>query len=226
MKDKAKKLLEERGLFHSVAEKWNDVEFVEKPAQTSKVHACYLLPNKVFLYPSLKTLPNDEAIYEVLKAFGCLLAKDFDEKQTQRWEMRLVLPEDEHIGTFQDRLRNLPNNPIPPPTEANQYSEYLYIVKLSKNPVERLVHIHLSNALIVNNVSPRDASSSVDVRKWPSTEGFANRTKYFSLLPLTGAYCHQMDCFGQAFASYAFGFEDVYHTALRPALIALVKDLL
>jgi len=224
MKDKAKNFLEEKGLFQSVASQWNEVEFIEKQAQVARVHTEFSTdPDKIFLYPSLKTIPVREALFEIFKSFGCLLSKSFDKKKSQIWEQRLALPDDSHIGSFQDRLRSLPANPLPPPADANEYSEYKYVVQQSKDPVERLIHIHLSNALIKNNVAPRDP---VDVRKWPATEAFAQRKRYYSLLPLTGAYCPQIDCFGKAFAHYAFGFDEIYHTAMRSAMIHLVKSLL
>lgn len=208
----AKKRLEESGLYTLVGARWKDVDWVTRQSQTIDQHVSFQEPTKIFLYPSLKTLSEPQASREIFTAFGCLVEKTFNKEQNRLFEKRWSLPEEAHIKSFIAKL-------------GNGHKSYTALVESSNDPVERLVHLHLCNGLIANNLSIKDAAN-LNPLKWPSIEDFANRKTYFSLIPLTSAYAPSLCCFGKTFAAAAFGFGMVYHTAIRKELAKLVVNIL
>jgi hypothetical protein len=147
------------------------------------------------LYPAL--LGNAKAAKAVLREFGLLLLARGGDRAEAIWEKKLLAPSQEQIETFATALADETTR-----ARCHSYLDLIHTYPDKGHSVDRLVGIHFCNALLANNVSYGD-SMGVNIHAWGPTAQFAARQKYFSLVPLTSAYCpgeiHR--CFGCAFAS-------------------------
>jgi hypothetical protein len=119
---------------------------------------------------------SSRAVQDLLDTYGELILMTSGEIGSIIWERKLVLADSEIACQFNDKLK------------SGNFSSFKSLVESFTGAVERLVAIHLSNALIHYRVSFGD-TKNIDVKVWPQTEGLANGTVPYSLTPLLGAYC-------------------------------------
>lgn len=204
------KKLQACGLMVHLKALWTTMQWVEKTSQNSPMEAEFFAPGTIIVYPGT----GDPALKSraILRAIGQALEVRMSDSLKNRWEKRYTVAEEAHIDSFNAKVK------------AN-FSTYRSLVENSQDPVERLTHIHLSNALISNNVGIREADN-IDVRKWGSTEQFATQKRYHSLIPLTSAYWPQGDKFCDAFACLVDnGLTDIYHTAVRKKIVEMAMSV-
>ena len=209
--------LKESGLLDAgrVRTLWKSVDWVESKHQT--VDSVAELAKQegnptIIVYPMAQVAIEPERA--ILKAFGRALYASFGQRSKARWKDKLVLAKESQIDDYQERLK-----------KAASYKE---LVESYPTAVDRLVAIHLSNALLANNV-PISEAQNLDVRTWSSTEKFACLETPYSLTPLSSVYCrYEVDKnFADAFADYALTkFDKIYETSVKQRMECLLLDLL
>lgn len=207
-------------LAHSphVMSHWKAVEFrnLKKDWDTETARLLVQEDKPVILiYPVLDKYTLEAKAFCLLREFGnYLLLKAGSEMETH-WNQKLVLPTSDQISAFQTRL--------------NQgFKSYKDVVESLKTPTDRLIAIHLSNAMLANGQAFAGASN-VKVREWGPTQEFANLNRFYSLTPLTSAYCPREvhEDFGAAFASCAvYDLKTTTHTAVRESLKQLIERII
>lgn len=168
----------------------------------------------IYVYPVVETFTPEYQAFVVLREFGDFLLQKAPEEMEVEWRQKLILPTTEQINAFQQRL--------------NQgFDSYQSVVDSLKSPVDRLVALHLANAMMYNGQAFAGASN-VNVREWGPTKELATLTRYFSIVPLTSAYCPRdiHKDFGTAFAScVVYDLKTVLHTDVRQALRGLIDRI-
>lgn len=176
---------------------WKSIEWqpFDKQALDAEIELSLIKEPIIRLYPSL--LANVKAHKAVLREFGLLVLARGGHRAESIWEKKLITPTKEQIDLFASALKDEAVR-----SKSHTYAQLIQSYPEKGHSVDRLVGIHLANALLANNVSFAD-SVGVDIHKWGPTAQFANQQKYFSLVPLTSAYSpgdtHR--CFGCAFAA-------------------------
>lgn len=168
----------------------------------------------IYTYPVIETLNEKYQAFLVLREFGDYLLSKATPEMTEVWDKKLVVATVEQVNAFQSRLNT-------------GFSSYQEVVDSLKSPIDRLVALHLSNALMYNGQAYAGASN-IDVREWGPTSDLANGTSYYSLVPLTSAYSPRSvhKDFGTAFASYVvYGLSGVLHSDVRDAMVGLVERI-
>lgn len=168
----------------------------------------------IYVYPAIEKLTQDHQAFHVLREFGDYLLSKAPTEMEVEWRQKLVLPTTEQINAFQQRLHQ-------------GFSSYQELVDSLKSPTDRLVATHMSNAMMYNGQAFAGASN-VNVREWGPTKEFATLTRYYSITPLTSAYCPRMihKDFGTAFAScVVYGLKTVLHTDVKAALMGLIDRI-
>lgn len=188
----------EAGKLAHVADFWDAIRWIEHPNQLLQTDAELSRTGEAFvnLYPSL--LQNADPVRLVLIEFGLYVLHKGGDRARAIWENKLARPAKEHIETFAQRLAD------PEVRRTTQtYDAFVQSYPDKGHAVERLVALHLCNALIHQNIAFND-SQGVDILKWGPTAEFATGKKYFSLTPLASAYAPRRlnDCFGCAFADF------------------------
>ena len=169
----------------------------------------------IFLYPCISHYMPQHQAFCVLREFGHYLLLKAPEEMETHWRQKLVLPTQDQVDAFEARLNE-------------GFKSYADVVASLKSPVDRLVATHLANALMMNGQAFGGACN-VDVREWGPTQEFANCRRYFSLVPLTSAYCpREIDRdFGIAFAAMCvYDFKTVLHTQVKDALTQIIERIL
>lgn len=207
---KVKSTLEAAGLARGLWEKirWGKLNTaVGRPA-------CYVWnnPTTINLYADLLTLPETAAIQAVLVEYGHTVLTQVPEKYRRVWDLKAGYPRQSQIDAFQGHLK------------AGNFKTYREIAESFPTAVDRMVAIHLSNALIANNL-PLAESKNLDLRVWPATAEYSNRRQHHSLLPLIHAYCpREMLCYGTAFAEVAVHRGGhIPEPSLREAIVDMVE---
>lgn len=202
-----------------VIKHWNDVEFrvLSEDWDTETARLFIQKDDKpvIFLYPCLSRYTPDYQSFCVLKEFGKYILLQAPEEMETHWKQKLVLPTNAQIDAFTGRLNE-------------GFKSYSDVVESLKLPVDRLVALHLANALMKNGQAFNGASN-VDVREWGPTHEFATCQRYFSISPLTSAYCpqHVNQDFGSAFASMCvYDFKTVRHTQIKEFLVQIVERII
>jgi hypothetical protein len=198
---------------------WKSVEFrnLKKDWDTETTRLFIQENGKpiIFLYPVLDTYKLEFQAMCVLRAFGeFILTKAGEDSQTE-WAQKLVLPTVDQVSAFQQRLNE-------------GFNSYREVVESLKTPVDRLVATHLANSLMSNGQAHAGACN-VDIRKWGPTQEFANLRRFYSLAPLTSAYCPEKihKNFGDAFASCVVDdLGTVLHTAVAETMKQLIERVL
>lgn len=190
-------LANEIGKQEHVQNMWKSIEWqpFDKQVLDTEIELSMTKDPLIRLYPSL--LANVKASKAVLREFGLLLLARGGERAEAIWEKKLIAPTTEQVEQFASALKDESVR-----AKCHTFAELIQTYPNKGHSVDRLVGVHLANALLANNVSFGD-SIGVDIHKWGPTAQFAAGKKYFSLVPLTSAYCpgsiHR--CFGCAFAS-------------------------
>lgn len=168
----------------------------------------------IYVYPVVDRLTPEHQAFVVLREFGDYLLTKAPKEMDVEWRQKLVLPTTEQINAFQQRL--------------NQgFDSYQAVVDSLKSPVDRLVAMHLANAMLYNGQAFAGAVN-VDVREWGPTKEFATMTRYYSIVPLTSAYCPREvhKDFGSAFAScVVYDLKTVLHSDVKSALRGLIDRI-
>lgn len=177
---------------------WNEVEWRISHNGENPEGVCVGVSNKpiIHLFPSL--IENPDAGRNVLKAFGDLIYRRGLEMAETLWSQKLTTPTTEQVQQFAQKLAD----PVLR-KKCKTYEQVIQSYPDKGNSVDRLVAIHLANALIANNI-PYPDSVGVDIYTWGPTAEFANRKRYYSLVPLVSAYSPKdiFENFGAAFASF------------------------
>lgn len=198
---------------------WQSIEFrvLQKDWDTETARLFIQEGDKpvIFLYPCLSRYTPEHKAFCILREFGHYLLLQAPEEMETHWKQKLCLPTQDQINAFASRLNK-------------GFSSYAAVVESLKTPMDRLVATHLANAMMVNGQAFAGASN-VDVRKWGPTQEFANCRRFFSVVPLTSAYCpREVDRdFGSAFASMCvYDFKTVLHTQVKEALTQIIERIL
>ena len=172
------------------------------------------------LYPSL--LANSKAPKAVLREFGLLVLARGGDRAESIWDKKLIAPSPEQIEMFASALKDEATR-----AKCHSYAELIQTYPDKGHSVDRLVGIHLANALLANNVSFGD-SIGVDIHKWGPTAQFSAGKKYFSLVPLTSAYSpgeiHR--CFGCALAALVIdNLKSVLDLSVAAGLRTIIRNV-
>jgi hypothetical protein len=224
-----KDVIRETGELLSVHELWPELRSLWKSVQWQEEtddsgDGVALTPAAepiIRLYPNITK--NPEAGGSVLREFGNFLLRRGGERAAAIWVNKLTIPEDEHISQFSTKL----TDPQLRKT-CRTYEEVIQTYPQKGNSVPRLVAVHMANALIANNIPYAD-SVGVDIMTWGPTTEFANKKKYYSLVPLTSAYCPKdvHEHFGCAFSELIVGdLASVQDTTVAYALKAVIRNIL
>lgn len=175
---------------------WNGIEWQEMSQPDGKRDAQLGQSQTptIRLYPGL--LQSGQAIAAILREFGLLILAKGGERSKTIWEGKLDLPTPEQIEAARSKL----DEPEIRRT-CKTYEQVKNTYPETGSAVDRLVFIHIANALLANNI-PLSDSQGVDIMKWGPTVEYAHQKKYHSLVPLVSAYCPKTvyECFGCAFA--------------------------
>ena len=167
----------------------------------------------IYLYPILDKYEPEYANYAILREFGnALLAKAPEDARTI-WEQKLAIATPEQVDAFKAKL-------------GQGYKSYAEVVDSITTPVDRLVATHLANAMLSNGQAYAGAEN-VDVRQWGPTAELANMTRFYSLAPLTSAYCPRTihENFGSAFAASVLDLKFCRHSSVASALNQIVSRI-
>lgn len=197
---------------------WRDVEVrcigKDWDTETARLYIEGNTKPVVYTYPVVETFTADYQAFVVLREFGDYLLTKASAEMEVEWRQKLILPTTEQINAFQQRL--------------NQgFDSYQAVVDSLKSPVDRLVALHMANAMMYNGQAFAGATN-VDVRQWGPTKEFATLTRYYSIAPLTSAYCPREihKDFGTAFAScVVYDLKTVLHSDVRQALRGLIDRI-
>lgn len=168
----------------------------------------------IYVYPALAKFTHNHRAFCVLREFGDYLLTKTPEEMDLQWRQKLTLPTTEQIDAFQQRL--------------NQgFKSYAEVVESLKSPIDRLIAAHLANAMMANGQAFAGATN-VNLREWGPTAEFATLRRFYSLTPLTSAYCPRdiHKDFGCAFAScVVYDLKTVLHTQVKDALREIIKRI-
>jgi hypothetical protein len=175
---------------------WNGIEWQEmsQPNGTADAKLDASEVPVIHLYPKLLQDRNSERA--ILREFGLLIQAKGGTRATTVWDNKLDLPTKEQV---EKAAKKLLDPEIRKTCQTYEQVKDTYPERGSA--VDRLVFIHISNALLANNIPFKD-SVGVDVLTWGPTVEFSHQKKYHSLTPLVSAYCPSeiSRCFGCAFA--------------------------
>jgi len=198
---------------------WRDVEVrcigKDWDTETARLYIEGNTKPVIYTYPVVETFTADYQAFVVLREFGDYLLTKASAEMEVEWRQKLILPTTEQINAFQQRL--------------NQgFDSYQAVVDSLKSPVDRLVALHMANAMMYNGQAFAGATN-VDVRQWGPTKEFATLTRYYSIAPLTSAYCPREihKDFGTAFAScVVYDLKTVLHSDVKQALRGLIDRII
>jgi hypothetical protein len=215
-------LTNEIGKQEHVASLWKDIDWMPSDKQSLDVDVERDNSDKpqIRLYPSL--LQNPKAVRDVLREFGLLIQAKGGERAQSIWDNKLMAPDPKDVALFDTKLKDTSLR-----EKCHTFDDLLQTYPQKGHTVERLIAVHLSNALLANNVSFGD-SVGVDIYSWGPTSQFAAGKKYHSLVPLTSAYCpgdiHR--CFGCALASLLIdNFSTVLDRSVAAGLRVIVRNV-
>lgn len=169
----------------------------------------------ILIHPCVDKFKPDYQAFCVLREFGYYLLLNAPVEMEVAWRLKLVLPTVAQIDAFQARLNG-------------GYTSYAAVVESLQTPIDRLVASHLANAMMANGQAFAGAAN-VDIRKWGPTQEFANLRRFYSLVPLTSAYCPRtLDKeFGSAFAAcVVYDLKTVTHSSVKEALQQLLERII
>lgn len=196
----------------AVRDAWRDADWRESGTLTTDYAFFDALTGAIICSTVLGTGPH--LVGSLLAALGAKIAHQFSPSSKARWASQLVFARPSQIDAFAGRL-------------AQQKCEtYKDLVDSFSSAVDRLVALHIANALIANRV-PIAEGVNLDIRKWGATEKFAAQLTPYSLIPLVSAYCPQFSEFSRTFSAFVVsGLKDVSESSVRAELKDLVRSLL
>lgn len=165
---------------------WNQVQWQEVPRDETG-RAANPIPGTgplvIALYPPLLQVSTEQAQYEVLKAFGNTLLAVAGKRAADVWAHKYVLPEPAQIEAVQSRLQDALLR-----QRCRRYADLVQEYPEKGSAADRLVMVHVANALIANNI-PYEDSVGVDIREWGPTAEYCTLKRYHSIIPLVTHYC-------------------------------------
>jgi len=175
----------------------------------------------IHLYPPLTYEPDPRL--HILREFGLLLLAKGGERSQSIWDKKLITPTPDQVNTFEQALKDEKNR-----STCNRYEDLINTYPEKGQSVNRLVGIHIANALLANNIPFAD-SIGVNIHKWGPTAQFCRLKKYFSLVPLSSAYSppeiHR--CFGCAFAALVLNnLGQVMDSSVTFALKTIIRNVI
>jgi hypothetical protein len=209
------KLIAESSLVDLLSPLWKSVEWVAHPESSANTPAALALTGDttIHLYPKLQE--SEEAGKLVLREFGKLILLRAGDNGKAIWEKKLDVPLDEQIKTVASKLSDTALR-----QRCKRYADVLNTYPTKGGSVNRLVFIHVVNALLFNNVSYAD-SVGVNIMTWGPTTEYCLGKKYHSLIPVVSAYSppEVFHDFGTALA--AFVIDNLAHVRDRSVAFAL-----
>ena len=169
----------------------------------------------ILIHPCMDKFKPDYQAFCILREFGYYLLLQAPVEMELAWRQKLTLPTVSQIDAFQTRLNG-------------GYKSYAEVVESLQTPIDRLVASHLANSMMANGQAFAGACN-VDIRKWGPTQEFANLRRFYSLVPLTSAYCPRtLDReFGSAFAScVVYDLKTVLHSSVKEALKQILERVI
>jgi hypothetical protein len=215
-------ILIDHPLWSELRELWHTIQWQQAPNDSGDGVALSPAAEPIVrLHPNL--LQNPNAGKAVLREFGKFILRRGGDRAETIWDKKLGVPDEEHIDEFAKKL----SDPELRKT-CKTYEELLQSYPQRGHSVERLIAIHMANALIANNI-PYPDSVGVNIKTWGPTAEFANHKKYHSLVPLTSAYCPPIihADFGTAFAELIIDdLHSVQDTSVAYALKGVIRNVL
>lgn len=214
------------GQLKQVTDLWNSVQWVSCRNQvgTTEAERCRETGESIRLYPKLQESPT--AAKAVLREFGLLALDKTGNAGQAVWTKKLHRPDPAHVTKFSTMLADAELR-----KQCHTYKDLLDRYPQKGHSVERLVAIHLANALLANNI-PYPSSQGVNIYEWGPTLAYANGKKYGSIVPLTSAYSPEdiHNCFGCAIAAWVLGEfvhvkDDSVAVALKEVILTVIQKL-
>ena len=168
----------------------------------------------IYIRPVVNSYIPDYQAYVILREFGEYLYSLCSKDTVERWEHKLVVPNIGQIDAFQNKLKE-------------SYETYGDLVASFLYPVDRLIAIHLANALIANGQQIKD-SKNLDIRNYGPTTDFANCSAFYSITPLVSVYAPRdvTKEFGCAFAgSVVYDLKCVLKADVAVELKGIVRSV-
>jgi hypothetical protein len=152
---------------------------VRTPVQPNKIDRVAMLGTSgtlahVELFKNFGESPR--SVSDLLDTYGELILKLSGQVGSEIWRRKLVTADRGVADSFNVKL------------QSGRFSTFRGLVESFEGAVERLVALHLANALIHHRVSFGDAKN-MDVFEWPHTQGLATGKVPYSVIPLVSAYC-------------------------------------
>ena len=168
--------------------------------------------NKLYIRPVVDGFAEDYQNYVILREFGLAVQAKASKTALDMWNRKLVIPSAAAIDTFQSRLKE-------------KLPDYNALVDTFNTTTDRMVAIHIANALEANGQTIGD-SANLDLKNWGPTMEFANCRRYYSITDLVNAYAPRSiaTSFPSAFAATAvYGLSSVLRTEVSIELKGLVR---
>lgn len=154
------------------------------------------------LYPDL--LRQEGASFPILREFGEIVKAKGGQRATYLWSHKLDLPTPSQVDQIQEKLDDEGLRQT-----CQTYRQVLDSYPPQGTAVDRLVFIHVANALLANNI-PYPDSMGVAIRHWGPCVEYCHQKRYHSLIPLISHYSppRVYEMFGEAFATLLLGLPD------------------
>lgn len=195
---------------------WRTMDWLcyQKPLVTAFAERSRTLgEEKINLYPDLLKLKDARPI--LLEQFGLVLYEKCGQQAAALWEQKLALPSDEQIAAVQLRL-------------GHGFATYRELVESFKTAMDRLVALHVVNALNASGVSAANARE-VKLKEWGATSEYAAGQRPHTLIPLLSAYAPRRlaDSFGLALADHVLNkLSTVREGSVRESVRGLMLGIL
>jgi hypothetical protein len=192
------KLIEEHELGPDLTPFWNEIKWQECDGDRHDYPAELHRNGEpvIRLFPSLETDPR--AGEAVMIEFAYYVFGKSGERGKEIWEKKLFMPTQEQMDAVSLKLASPELRKT-----CETYEQVLDTYPKEGHAVDRLVFLHVVNALIANNV-PYPETINIDIRAWGPTAEYTNFKRYDSLVPLSSAYAPRRidECFGSAVAAW------------------------
>lgn len=219
----ATKLVEDHELGPDLMPFWNSIKWQECAGDASDYPAELHRNGEpvIRLFPSLATDPR--AGEAVLIEFAYYVYGKSGERGKEIWEKKLFMPTQEQMDAVSLKLASPEIRKT-----CETYEQVLDTYPSTGHAVDRLVFIHVVNALTANNV-PYPETVNLDIRAWGPTTAYTNFQRYDSLVPLSSAYAPRRidECFGTAVAAWITGdLKKVADKTVAYALKLIIRNVI
>jgi len=165
------------------------IRFVERLERGNKPFHYDPDEDVISIYPLSNGLFGriDKAFYSALGAR--FYANNVSGERRLQWSRKLVLPKRATIDKVQRMLKK------------GEFKNFRKLISSFKTPNDRLIALHICNALIKNSVRP-SVAKELDLKRFPATKDFCRAHKPYSLRPLLSVYGAKNMTYEQAFGEY------------------------